>query len=444
MLSATASSSLYNYLGEIYNDFNKKDSAKIYYTKAYNVHKRENNYAGIRGMHNNLGNLYKEMNIADSAIYHFKKAKLLLDKYPNENYSNSKFFTEAHYGYVLIKQNKINKAIRVLNQVLTSVKKITIDEDIKMLKLVTYDYLIEAYQKKKRPEKALAISQKKIVLLEQFHKQVLKEKLQELSVAYGVKEKDTSIKELKHTNSNQANEIRQRNYALIFLMIFLLVIGIIVFLIFEKKKIRTKYNTINLEQRLLRSQLNPHFLFNALNTINSLSIKNAKNVIPYVNKLSSLLRLILKNSREEFVLLEDELQSIEDYLELQSNFSDKFKYNIIKSVKVDEELYIPPMFVQPFIENSIAHGFNGITSGFIEILIEIDKKNSLLIFEIKDNGIGLKASKEHNNLDHQSFSGQILKERLDIYAKSLNRKAGYKVLDTENKGVKVLLSLPYV
>ena len=177
--------------------------------------------------------------------------------------------------------------------------------------------------------------------------------------------------------------------------------------------------------------------------------KKSEHTLQYISKLSSLIRLILKNSREEFIIFEDELQSVEDYLELESNISQKFAYTISVSEDIDvEETFIPPMFIQPFIENSIQHGLRGVDDGFIKIALSKNEKEGLIQCLIVDNGVGItKSSEFKTKVDpkHQSFSGKIIKERLQIYAKSLNKKTTFTVDHIpEGKGIEVKVILPYL
>ncbi|WP_159090664.1 hypothetical protein [Aquimarina aquimarini] len=169
----------------------------------------------------------------------------------------------------------------------------------------------------------------------------------------------------------------------------------------------------------------------------------------YIAKLGSLIRLVLKNSREEFVSLKDELTCIGDYFELQSNFSQKFTYSIIVEPSIDkEEICIPPMFIQPFIENSIEHGIRGIENGDISVTLKINEIDKLIECEIIDNGVGyLKTAQSNNkgNTKNESYSGEILKERLQIYSKALNKKAKYTLGNLGNKrGTIVNIFLPYI
>ena len=443
------SGATYNRIGLLYEDKNKKDSALYFYRKALKIYKKSNNYAGLRGIYNNIGSFYKENN-RDSTLYYYKLSKNLLDKYPDENYYYSKYFTLSNYGYVLVNEGKPIAAIKMLSNVLDSVYAMKkVDEEVKDLSFLTIDNLIEAYINNGQPYKAIEVAREKVKIFEQFHQQILEEKLRELEISHEVKEKDKSIMKLEATTTEQRIIIHQQNVIGLVLGILIVAIIGIGALILKQRKLKAKYETVNLEQRLLRSQLNPHFIFNALNTVSSLVHKQSDHTISYINKLAGLIRLILKNSREEFVSLQDELKSIENYLQLQSNFSQKFSYVINIDSTIDtENIFIPPMFIQPFIENSIAHGLRGVDKGNIKIDIEINSTDKLMHCKIIDNGIGVTKSlevKNRNGAEYGSFSGKILKERLTIYSRSLNRKADYTVKNVERgKGTEVDLSLPFI
>ncbi len=440
-------SPLYNQIGILYFNKNEIDSAKYFYRKALKDTIKNRRVSA----HNNLGDLYRSINLIDSCVYHYKLSKEYLSKYSTKGLLlNTKYFAESNYNYVKLHDGKIIESIKGLESLLDTINNFEkFNKEEKTLKLGTLDYLIEAYQKNNQLNNALKVSKRKNDFLEEFHQQVLDENLRDLNIAYEVKEKDKSIQQLETTTEEQSEVIKQRNFISLILGGLLLSMSGIGFLVFRQRRLENKYETANLEQRLLRSQLNPHFVFNALNTVSSLANKKSENTSSYITKLSSLIRLILKNSREEFVSLEDELTSIEDYLELQSNFSQKFKYQIVIKDDIDkEETYIPPMFIQPFIENAIEHGLRGVDDGNINIDIRINETDTLLECKITDNGIGVvKAAefKSKNGVGYESYSGKILKERLQIYSRSLNKKAKYTIQPlTKEKGTEVNVLLPYV
>ncbi len=437
---------LYNMIGELYLNKNKTDSAKYFFKKAM-LDTIPNSKVSA---HNNLGELFKNQNSLDSALYHFRASKEITDAYYDRIEIITRFLSLANYNYILINNKKYKESIKNLEALIDSTKTFDkIDRYIKNLRMITSNYLIDAYQKNNQLDKALVISEQKNEFLEKYHQQVLDEKLRELNIAFEVKEKEESIEQLEVTTEEQSVTIKQRNFITIALGGLILALSGIGFLVFRQRKLKNKYETANLEQRLLRSQLNPHFVFNALNTVSGLANKKSESTGTYIAKLSSLIRLILKNSREEFVSLNDELKSIENYLELQSNFSQKFNYQIVVEDGIDlEETYIPPMFIQPFIENSIEHGLRGVHDGNINVDLKINKIDKLLECKIIDNGIGVtmvSALKRKNGVEYESFSGEILKERLQIYSRSLNKKAKYTIKPlSKEKGTEVNISLPYI
>ncbi|MHA7057883.1 histidine kinase [Aquimarina sp. M1] len=435
---------LYNGIGSMYFSLKKVDSAKFFYNKAL-----LDTIIRIKvTSHNHLGNLFHAINKEDSAFYHYRKSKDLIDLFSKKVSDYSRYTSNVNYAYMLLTQGKYDTCILILNKTLDSINALDkLDKRDRDLKVRNMDYLIKSYQKTHKLEDALFISEKKSDFLQKFNQQVLDEKLRELNIAYEVKEKEESIEQLEAKTEEQQTIINQRNIIAIALLGLLgLIVGITI-LILRQRKLNNKYETANLKQRLLRSQLNPHFVFNALNTVNNLASKGSKNTTPYIAKLSSLIRLILKNSREEFVSLEDKLQSIKDYLELQSNFSQKFNYEIEVKDPIDKEgVCIPPMFIQPFIENAIEHGLSGVINGAIKVEIKIDKKSKLLVCEITDNGIGLsRALKLKDENKQESFSGKIIQERLKIYSKSLNKKAKFITEELkQGTGTKVAVRLPYI
>ncbi len=162
------------------------------------------------------------------------------------------------------------------------------------------------------------------------------------------------------------------------------------YFIFRQRRLNFEKQNLQIQQRLLRSQMNPHFIFNTLSVIQNQIKENKENANTYLLKFSRLLRLILENSLHNYVLIEDELESLRQYLDLQLlRFPNKFKYAInLVNFEEHDLLYIPPMLIQPFIENSIEHGFSGIsTKGEISITLKLE--NNMLLCHIEDNGKGI-------------------------------------------------------
>ncbi|OJJ14368.1 hypothetical protein BKI52_43605 [marine bacterium AO1-C] len=219
-------------------------------------------------------------------------------------------------------------------------------------------------------------------------------------------------------------------------------------------RIREIQRKNNLEKALgkaalesLKLQMNPHFIFNAMSAIQRYMLKNdARNASHYLTRFSKLMRAVLENSRNEYISLEQEIEMLEGYLTLQNlKHKGSFEYTITVDENLDpEEVAIPPMFAQPFIENAVEHGIHQMPSGG-KISIDFVLDGELILLEICDNGIGLtqgKAQKEGEQATHRSLATQITKERIALYQKSLKKNIYFEVKSSA-EGTRVLFRMPY-
>lgn len=180
----------------------------------------------------------------------------------------------------------------------------------------------------------------------------------------------------------------------------------------------------------LKAQMNPHFLFNAINSIQSLVLHKQQNeAYSYLTQLANLIRSNLYMSNESFVTLAEELNLIEQYLELEKlRFEDTFNYSIENSIN-DMQYKIPSMIIQPFIENAVKHGLlHKETNRKLSIIFS--KENNIIICEVIDNGIGRKASEEINKRKrHKSFATEAIKKRFEILKTYYTLDLGYTYHD---------------
>lgn len=200
----------------------------------------------------------------------------------------------------------------------------------------------------------------------------------------------------------------------------------------------------------LKAQMNPHFIFNAMNSVQSLILKDKKDdAYTYLTKLSQLIRKTLTISDKNWVYLDEEIDHLNNYLELEKlRFYSDFSYHI----HLDEtlkELKIPSMIIQPFVENAIKHGLLH-KDGKKTVQISFKLKRQTLQCIIEDNGIGRATSNEINKLkpDYQkSFSTNAIQKRFDLYKQYLNEKVGFEYIDLYDKntpiGTRVIITIPY-
>jgi ligand-binding sensor domain-containing protein len=185
----------------------------------------------------------------------------------------------------------------------------------------------------------------------------------------------------------------------------------------EKQLAKLQQQKAELEMQALRAQMNPHFIFNSLNSINMFILENNKlQASEYLSKFSRLVRLILHNSQEAFIPLENELEALRLYLQLESlRFQNKFEYQILVNDELDAKgLKVPPLIIQPYAENAIWHGLmHKKEKGHLEVAIYLE--NESLFYRITDDGIGRKNAaeiKSKSTSTHKSMGMRITTDRL--------------------------------
>lgn len=254
------------------------------------------------------------------------------------------------------------------------------------------------------------------------------------------------ISQLEQEKKLKDELIRKKNifnYSLIGALIIL--IGLMIFIFRTLKKVQIKNKKIALQS--LRREMNPHFIFNSLNSVNHfIATNNELEANQYLTKFSKLMRGVMENSTEDFIPFQQELDLLQNYLALEkTRFADKFDYEI----EVDESLNtqslkVPGMLIQPFLENAIWHGLRYRTEkGFLSLKFE--KNNDSLNIFIEDNGIGIEESKKQKTEHQKTRKGRGMKNTLeriallnDLYKKDIS----CSVKDSEN-GVFVKITMNF-
>ena len=254
-------------------------------------------------------------------------------------------------------------------------------------------------------------------------------------------EKEISEELLKANQQAELDKLEFRNIFIISASVLILIILIALFLIFKQKRDHEIKN-LKFQQRLLRSQMNPHFIFNVLSSIQNLIRINPDLAPKFITKFSRLLRRVLENSSQNYVSIMDEVEVIENYLDLQKlRFPELFRYEL----NIDEELrddmiHIPPMLIQPFIENALEHGFKGIDYPGVIILnlkLKKSRKKDFLQCVISDNGVGY--VEKDNNLK-KSMSIKLIS---DFINKSTGKEIKISFFNTSKKfGTIVEFNIP--
>jgi tetratricopeptide (TPR) repeat protein len=260
-------------------------------------------------------------------------------------------------------------------------------------------------------------------------------------------EKAAAFNELekKYNQEKNVQEIRdltqQRTiYLLLSLILLLSVLGAFIF--FRQKSLRQKQLILETEQRLNRARMNPHFFFNTLSSLQRLALseKDGLKIASSLSQFSQVMRKSLESTYEDMISVEAEMNFLEQYLQVQkARFSESFTFSVVAAHDLEvNELALPSMMIQPFVENSIEHGLTGLDyDGVISILFS--KSDSELIVEIKDNGRGI--ADQPNKKNHTSRATEIIKDRIYLLNQYQKSNARFEVLENE-QGIKILLYLP--
>ncbi|MDY0780223.1 histidine kinase [Tenacibaculum sp. IB213877] len=263
------------------------------------------------------------------------------------------------------------------------------------------------------------------------------------------KELNQSKISLAYKDQQLTRESNKRQRLIIYSLItgFLLMSLLAYFMYRTNKQQKLANNLLALKS--MRSQMNPHFIFNALNSVNSfIAVNDERNANRYLSEFSVLMRSVLENSDEDFIPLTKEIELLELYVKLEHNrFKDKFDYSITINKNIDlEQFSIPPMLLQPYIENAIWHGLRyKKEKGFLQISIDKKNEDSILI-SIQDNGIGRKKSQElktENQLKQKSKGMSTIKKRVAILNDMYKDRVSVEVSDVlkSGEGTKVELLL---
>tara|TARA_R110001583_G_scaffold39881_1_gene127738 strand:- start:4538 stop:6439 length:1902 start_codon:yes stop_codon:yes gene_type:complete len=259
------------------------------------------------------------------------------------------------------------------------------------------------------------------------------EKYNELMVKYDMDQTKQKMELMTQETRIQDLELGKKNAWLVALIVIMLLGVIAIVVSFRINKLKAEHRLMSLDQKVLLSQMNPHFLFNALTAVQSLVLDNESDKANlYLSELGTLVRNVLEDSREEHISLRKELSTLEKYIDLQKlrfDFPLKFRFEIDERIDLDE-LNIPPMLTQPFIENALVHA-NLQEVDKPEILIKLESvDDNFVAFSIQDNGIGIQEGKKKSLMkEKKSLAMQIARDRIQIYNYKSKHQMKLDVID---------------
>ena len=398
------------------------------------------------------------------------QAELYEEKAFEQSKKTTNLTLTTDIAQMLYKINLANKNYEKALQFFEFNKKIADSSLIKLSKKQVSEQQLK-YEFEKKELQQRIIQQKKLadIKLESEKKTALetsKNKLAQQQLKYNFERKELQqkitqgkkVSAIKLQGEKKAAAIRlegekktaQRNNWLIGLsgMLLLLLLGLFFYYRNNRQKQAiTVLEKDQIKQKLLVSQMNPHFIFNSIENIQQLIYdKKDADAVNYLSKFSVLTRQILENSNENYISLSEEVGMIGNYLAIQQLlYNNKFNFTINVEEAIDTEtIFLPPMLTQPFIENAIKHGLsNKDENGLVDIRFYL--KEAKLFFEVADNGKGFDTHKKIGN--HKSLAMTITKERLISYTKNHDFVVQTNNLKDKNEnivGAKVIFEIPYI
>lgn len=435
-----AASKCYTNLAIYHNKDLLHDSAFYYLNKAIALRREMKNMEGLASNLSVLASIRLDLGQSKEALVALHEAEKITRE---NNYDLLRLEMLQNIALVYNKDRLHSEALKWANQ---------------LIELATEkkrnDKLVDGYKEKHkalyglgRYKESVEYLEKSVTLADSLQAHENEQNLQKLLVQYETEKKEEEIKRITSEAAVKDLLIKQRNIQLIIAVVGILSLLLFAFVIFRNYRIKSEFEVLDLKQRFYRAQINPHFLFNALGSIQGFFYDRTdpNKAAGYLSRLSKLMRQILENTFDNEVTLAEEITLMENYLEIQKvRLNNLFDYQI----SIDDDLtdvLIPSMITQPFLENTVEHGFKQLDSNERKgkIDINISEENNQLQIQIIDNGTGL--TEKQDIKKHKSRAMEITRERLELLEKTKNKSANFEVIDNrlnDGKGVTVIINLP--
>jgi tetratricopeptide (TPR) repeat protein len=454
-------------LATVYLDLDRNNEALKLYHQVWSIDQSIGYVRGIGYDQENIGNLFNKIRLYDSAlVYHLQALKTRRTLAESSGIVTS--LNKTGFTYYLLKRfNLAEKYLREGLALAYEIKSQPLLRDI-------YENLSLLYSGNKQFDQAYKYQSLFIQLKDSIMDETVARQLNELQTRYETEKKNQQIELLAQRQKNQEAEINRQKITkralIIGATLLSLLAGVVVFSLSQRLKnqriITTKNEQLKeanfkkelneLEIKALQAQINPHFIFNCMNSINSMILNNEnESASGYLGKFAKLIRLILESAGSPLVTLENELQLLESYIQLEML---RFKHDqkISYSINVDDDIdaaiaLIPPMVLQPFVENSIWHGLRlGEHDKHGMIMIKVKKIADQISCCIEDNGVGREKAlsvQEKSIWKGKSLGLKLTRKRLELLNRDIKQQLIH-ITDLKNSmgealGTRVEINLPY-
>ncbi len=475
-------------IGIIYQTLEQYDLAIDYFKRSLEYDEKLKNNLGLAVNYHHIGECLEAIGELDESLTYYNKSLEI-----NEDVGSERVHIVSTYGiaHVYIHQDKLQEALELLESILPAAEDLGDQEILSAVyihmgwvlrRLKQYDTALE-YLTKGREITAeyqlLGNYFQANTFLHDLYKDMgqYEKALEYYREADGVRRTISNDRNRRYVydvisrsesekRSNQLemlakeNEIvklrlRRNKNTLLVSALLLALFTLILYILYRQYQLKSDKKVLTLEQSMLRSQMNPHFLFNSLNSIKLYIINNeTKNAVHYLNKFSKLVRKILEASSLKEIPLAEELETVELYMNIENiRFSNEIQFDIEIDEDIDPHLIkIPSLILQPFLENALWHGLSS-KEGDKSVSLHISNGQAGLIeISILDNGIGREEAerlKERKVLKRKSVGIDITKERLNNFSKDYQNSFDVKIIDLFNgsgeaSGTKVVLHIPTI
>ncbi|OIQ29444.1 MAG: sensor histidine kinase [Bacteroidetes bacterium MedPE-SWsnd-G2] len=475
-----------NSMGNIYLTLKQYDLAIKQFSKSLSYEIELNNRLGLAINHQNIGSAKESKGQLDDALKHyqtsldynnqldsdvgrvicynsigrlyikqgkFQEAKNLIGKNLEKAIElKDQFYIASSYLNMGIAESKL-KAYDIAKPHLLKAIEIGDQYNFKSSNIEAHNHMSEILSLQGEYRKSLQHYKSAITLENTINSDMNLQYVNDIILQYENENKNRQIKALSSENEIVKSKLLRNEKLFWFTLIGLILISIFLITLNRQRQLKQEKQILTLEQDMLRSQMNPHFIFNSLNSIKLYIINNEKeNAVYYLNKFSKLIRKILVSSTEKEISLMDELETMQLYMNIENiRFSNEINFNIEIGPDVNTaNIRVPSLILQPFLENALWHGLSS-KSGEKQIKLMVSKPNSSFVsIAVTDNGIGRTKAEKINHkklLKRKSLGLAITKARLANFSKAYTDNYSLQIEDLYDEnhtatGTKVVVHIP--
>ncbi|MFD0796044.1 tetratricopeptide repeat protein [Maribacter chungangensis] len=477
-----------NSIGNLYLTLKQYDLAISYFERSMKLEAELNNILGLAINHQNIGKCQEEMGMLDKAMENYTTSL----SYNNTlNNDMGRVICKNSIAKVYIKKEQYQEALTLLKETIPMAVQmgnsfiiarlynnlgwaqllvnqnenaeksllegyaVAEDHDLRDELAQASHLLAQLYEVKEDYQKALNYQTKAVNLDQEILNDGTIRYVNDILFRYDYEKKGNEIAVLAKQNEIVNLKLRKNRTLLLIGVLSLILLTGILYILYRQYQLSNEKKMLTLEQTMLRSQMNPHFLFNSLNSIKLYIINNEKkNAVHYLNKFSKLVRKILEASSQREIPLAEELETVELYMNIENiRFSNEINFKINVHEAIDAHtVKIPSLILQPFLENALWHGLSS-KEGEKRIILDVTPgEDGFINIAITDNGVGRDMAekiKEGKVLKRKSIGIDITKERLANFSKDYQNSFHVEIIDIYDDsnspaGTKILLHIPTI